>query len=445
MCKKVFLILAFSVLAAASSGISQEPTPLFIDVSENSLNNSQAAYLNTLKKRKTTASYKVVQMISVQNVKEIPNILFDLKPGFSVRARRESIEIRNEDDFTWLGKITDKVSQVTLVVNSYGVYGTIWVEDELFRIESLGGDKHAIVAVDKSKFDKDHPSDFERGALKAVSPDSQLSEIGNINKQPRGKVAKAQTTSQIDVFVAYTPAVAAAVANISGLIDCAESETNTSFQNSDAEISINVVYQTEVDYNESNKTYSQHLSWFQNDDAVDYMRNEVGADICVLLVDDDEANGLAAAIGAEDETEAFCAVYYDGATGYYSFGHEIGHLLAAEHQREGSSEHARHGYFYQGSVWWRTIMATSSKDNSDDRYRYHVTAVQFGLESADSNYEEVWGGVSVKAVSEDETTLLLPSEFKLHQNYPNPFNPVTEIRYDVPETFPILLIVYDVA
>lgn len=311
------------------------------------------------------------------------------------------------------------------------------------------------------------------------------------------------------------------------------------------------------------------MYWFRNDAAVDYMREEVGADVCVLLVDDDEANGLAAALGAEDETEAFCVVYYDAATGNYSFGHEIGHLLNAEHQREGSSSHARHGYLYQGTVWWRTIMATSSaggtriqywsnpeiddpyddtpmgtyanennvgaalnvnapdisdflptgtpsapaapsnlvipneaqvgqnpqldwdasttlgvntykvyrcenyvgscaatlqviattsetnytdteieittKDNSDDRYRYHVTAVQFGLESADSNYEEVWAGVAVKAAGEDETTMLPPSEFKLHQNYPNPFNPVTEIRYDVPETFPIRLIVYDIA
>lgn len=92
-----------------------------------------------------------------------------------------------------------------------------------------------------------------------------------------------------------------------------------------------------------------------------------------------------------------------------------------------------------------TEIEITTKDNSDDRYRYHVTAVQFGLESADSNYEEVWGGVAVKAAGEDETTMLPPSEFKLHQNYPNPFNPVTEIRYDVPETFPIRLIVYDIA
>lgn len=91
-----------------------------------------------------------------------------------------------------------------------------------------------------------------------------------------------------------------------------------------------------------------------------------------------------------------------------------------------------------------TEIEITTKDNSDDRYRYHVTAVQFGLESADSNYEEVWGGVPFKVIGEDEITLP-PAEFMLHQNYPNPFNPVTEIRYDISEATHVRLIVYDIA
>jgi hypothetical protein len=36
-----------------------------------------------------------------------------------------------------------------------------------------------------------------------------------------------------------------------------------------------------------------------------------------------------------------------------------------------------------------------------------------------------------------------PSEFVLHQNFPNPFNPSTVIRYQVPATTPVKLVVYD--
>lgn len=37
----------------------------------------------------------------------------------------------------------------------------------------------------------------------------------------------------------------------------------------------------------------------------------------------------------------------------------------------------------------------------------------------------------------------LPAAFALHQNYPNPFNPVTRVRYEVPQTRSVQLVVYN--
>jgi hypothetical protein len=39
---------------------------------------------------------------------------------------------------------------------------------------------------------------------------------------------------------------------------------------------------------------------------------------------------------------------------------------------------------------------------------------------------------------------LLPTEYTLYQNYPNPFNPVTTIKYDLPNTSDVSLIIYDI-
>ena len=36
-----------------------------------------------------------------------------------------------------------------------------------------------------------------------------------------------------------------------------------------------------------------------------------------------------------------------------------------------------------------------------------------------------------------------PMEYSLSQNYPNPFNPVTKIKYSLPESGMVNLVIYD--
>ena len=50
------------------------------------------------------------------------------------------------------------------------------------------------------------------------------------------------------------------------------------------------------------------------------------------------------------------------------------------------------------------------------------------------------GGITVGVTS---TTGNTPSVYSIHQNYPNPFNPVTNIRFDIPRSSHIKLIIYD--
>ncbi|HZG54421.1 MAG TPA: zinc-dependent metalloprotease family protein [Pyrinomonadaceae bacterium] len=63
------------------------------------------------------------------------------------------------------------------------------------------------------------------------------------------------------------------------------------------------------------------------------LRDTHKADVCVLLIDSPLACGKADKIFATED-RAFAVVHYSCATGNYSFGHEIGHLQGASHNKE---------------------------------------------------------------------------------------------------------------
>ena len=62
------------------------------------------------------------------------------------------------------------------------------------------------------------------------------------------------------------------------------------------------------------------------DDVHDY-REQYGADVVVLLIDDNEACGIAYIDPSPDVT--FALMSYTCSTGYFTFGHEIAHTLVS--------------------------------------------------------------------------------------------------------------------
>jgi hypothetical protein len=90
----------------------------------------------------------------------------------------------------------------------------------------------------------------------------------------------------------------------------------------------------------------------------------VAADVGVLILNKSGVGGLSSGPNCSSGNgssadSAFAAVSRVYATGNYSFGHEIGHLLWARHDNDGSlTPYAYgHGYKYTGSPSFRTIMA----------------------------------------------------------------------------------------
>jgi hypothetical protein len=234
----------------------------------------------------------------------------------------------------------------SLSVGDKNCTGLIYNADKVFSVENLGGGMQAIVEIDQSKYDDEHKDH------KAHPPIPK-------NIQLEGPAPMPNAPAVIRVLVAYTPKVESEVADMVSLIDGAINISNQSYKNSDVRVKLELALSTKFNFKETGDL-TKDLETFRTDPAIAKQRDKAKADVCVLLLDTQEACGLAAAILA-DAAHAFCVVHYDCAVSNLSFPHEIGHLQGARHNLEVDPTidpmyPFNHGYLsIKGN--WRTIMA----------------------------------------------------------------------------------------
>ncbi|HZW03818.1 MAG TPA: M12 family metallo-peptidase [Anaerolineaceae bacterium] len=175
----------------------------------------------------------------------------------------------------------------------------------------------------------------------------------------------------IDLLVVYTPQAAQQAAALSGsihnLISLAVIETNTGFQNSQITARVQLAGAAATGYAEAGFGWENTLMQLagQGDgvlDEVHDLRDRYGADAVVLLVGAGDACGISFLMRepARFASSAFSIVATGCATGYYSFGHELGHLLGATHDRKNSGGAGMYPYSYgyqDPSGAFRTVMA----------------------------------------------------------------------------------------
>ena len=150
------------------------------------------------------------------------------------------------------------------------------------------------------------------------------------------------------------------------LINLAVTETNQAYQSSKAVLRMRLVHTHETPQGESSnmntmlsRVRSKTDGWY---DELHGLRDQHGADFVAMIVRDGQYCGIGYLMGNVStgfESSAFSVTNDNCATGYYSFGHEIGHNQGAHHDRANASGGAypySYGYRTPNGAW-RTIMA----------------------------------------------------------------------------------------
>ena len=197
------------------------------------------------------------------------------------------------------------------------------------------------------------------------------------------------------IMIYYTPEFAEATPNIDDFFDQVIAETNQGYAQSLMPITIEKLCSEQTPFNDSDNAMALFDNFAHFKGSYEALRNT--ADVASLFSIKMKNCGIAI-IASYDKGLTFSMVKKSCALGYYSFGHEIGHTLGAEHDPK-YSKNLRfpegHGHLIENGNWYygmRTILAYSSPGHqlrvnyySNPKVKHPQTGTPTGVEGLSDN------------------------------------------------------------
>ncbi len=286
---------------------------------------------------------------------------------------------------TLAGRSLDGQAHLTMAISEGVLYGSINAEGTLIRFYPFSEEIYILQEI----VSDDLPEEKEP-LIAELMPDAN-----------RSTLALPDNGSQIDVMVVYTSEAQAAVggaAAMQAMIGVAINETNTGYASSGIAQRLNLVHTAQVNYSEVNFNWSLALVRLKENgdgymDEVHVWRDTYAADIVMMMVSDVSACGIAWLMGTPSssfESYAFGAVSTLCATGYYSFGHELGHMMGGHHDRQTSPDDGAYAYShaYQAPDGaFRTVLAYNCPGGCPRINHYSNPQVYYGGQPTGVDYQ----------------------------------------------------------
>lgn len=305
-----------------------------------------------------------VAQLRNQQRKTLSAQLFDRK---TIILNRETLETQ-KNALIWKGTIVNQPgSRVTFVIVNNVVIGDIVTSEfKIYQIRYIGNRIHVLREIDQSKF----------------PPEGDPTEP-RLRKDETGDTCSSDAPTDIDAMVVYTATTRSAAGGTDAMqatILLAMEETNQSYLNSGITQRLRLAHMAEVSYTESGNSMTDR-DRLQNGsdgfmDNVHTLRNTFAADVVMLIVENLENCGRAFIMNSVSnafEAFGFGVVERSCATGNFSFGHELGHIMSARHDwaadpTNNSPFAFNHGFIdttpTAPATPWRTVMARNGSPSS---------------------------------------------------------------------------------
>jgi hypothetical protein len=419
------LLLAVSMIdtAHALETDSSETSPPYLFMTAENVDDIQARQGQTIvRSRFANVDFSLLPDLEENFDAEINaeiKLILNLFPGIEFTALIYKIEKNRSGSYSWYGKLKNvPMSQVVLVVNQNKVFGNISKPNFTYQVRHAKNGIHAVYEINPSKFPPDGepivpqipssiPSGEEEEETDGTSKPSPSNADSNLNQDPfpesgigygpmedaplSGVISSPDTlvvsvssnTSNsetqaddgtvIDVLVVYTAearTIEGSVSAIESLIDLSISTTNAIYSNSGVDHVLRLVGRQEINFSESGFSFSGFLSSAQNGSipGLNALRDSVGADVVAILVQGDNSfcgiAGLMTAVTSSFAPFAYSVTQTNCAVGNLTMAHEIGHNMAARHDRANDNTNGlpfnfNHGYV-DNTNNFRTVMGTGS-------------------------------------------------------------------------------------
>ena len=298
----------------------------------------------------------------VMSAKEVSLTLAD---GRVATARLQRVAGGANGSQSWVGTFDDSPGSVLVISKAKGVVtGFASYKDQVLEIAPTGGGRHLMYAVDPAALPRTvDPERTPQGPKTATSGDalSTTSGYGTGAASPDAATGAVQ-----DLLVLYTAASASrySQATIESMIQSAVQSGNQAYLNSQINVTLNVVGVQQTALTEQS-TMDTTLDALQVDSGVAKLRDQLGADIVILVSESSTYCGLANVMTQQSTSFAPYAfgVVYSSCLSNQSLVHEIGHIQGSKHDRSNSSFAGVYPYSYGYRVCntdgtgFRTVMS----------------------------------------------------------------------------------------